>query len=102
MIEPQQMWARRCLDGKLEHFMLSRFGVQMCGVPSEEIVRVRLTPDDDGPFWCWYDYRERRITLVFGSLLLLSTCFTYGIDVAEKCGSGIRLRARAEAVEDTP
>lgn len=95
----KEQWCRRREDGKLECFMRSRAAVLACGAPKAEVVRVRLTPDEQGSLWCWHDAEKDEYCFVFDSLVKLSVCFTYGIEREEKRGLGTRLRVRAEVIE---
>lgn len=92
------LYCHRDADGGYDHFYSSAVAVTMCSVAADEVVRVRLVPDDEGTHWCWHDYENDEYSMVWPSFVQLDMCFTYGIEVEEKKNRGLRTRVRVEEV----
>lgn len=95
-----EMFCHRQPDGKYHYFYPSRGVVEMCSVPVDEIIHVRLLPDDDGTYWCWHDFKDDSYSMVYPAFVLLEMCFTYGIKVEEDRGRGKRARVRVEEIPE--
>lgn len=85
-------------EGAYRDFYASRMAVRACGVRAEEVVRVRLVPDDEGTHWCWHDYERDEYCMVWPSFTHLAMCFANGIDAEEERDRGVRTRVRVEEV----
>lgn len=83
-------------EGEYRDFYASRMAVHACGVPPEEVIRVRLLPDDAGTHWCWHDYERDEYCFVWPSITLLAMCFGNGMEAEEKRDRGMRTRVRVE------
>lgn len=56
--------------------------------------RVKLTPDSDGAYWTWHDFKRDTFLYTNQNKLGVDICFPYGPEAEEKRGRGKRIRVR--------
>lgn len=103
---PEQSWllfANLYPNGLLRHFYLSTLQVRMCG--NDPIVLVRLTLDENGPYWGWL-YSDHptngelagHLSMIYDDPRGVEICFPYGTESSERRGYGKVVRVRAEVI----
>jgi len=66
----------------------------ICG--HEITFKVKLTIDDEGTFWGWYDVEEDDIMFIHYHKDLVDMCFPYGAKAETDRGRGKIVRLKAE------
>lgn len=88
---------------RFRHFYPHPMGVSMCGADMSKVYRVRVEHDDNvsvrDRYWGWWDFKDGRWTLVYGSQIQLQVCFTYGHAIEEKSGRGRLLPVKVTPLE---
>ncbi len=94
-------------DGGLVHFYKHPMLVRMCGDSRgniqgepENLKRVRVTEDSEGPYWVWYSNEKSEFTIIYRNPVLRDVCFPDGPEAEERRGRGRRTRARVEILGD--
>jgi hypothetical protein len=81
------------------HFFAHPDIVRMNG-NSFPIHRVRLTTDETGALWSWWNAEKREHQFTWGFREAVEMCFPYGYRAAEERGLGKLVRVRVERIED--
>lgn len=59
---------------------------------SDPIVKVKVTPDENGEYWGYIITGEDKPIFIYPSIVLLKVCFAYGLEAAENSGDGKRIQ----------
>ncbi len=91
----QDMFAHETARGFEDLFRTHR-ATAMCG--EDGVLLVRVTQDDNGPYWGWWDAGQQEVCMIFRSQMILEVCFMYGSKAAEESGEGRVTRVRIERI----
>lgn len=69
-----------------------------CGNPKSAVRHVRISPDEKGLYWAWWDKAEGQLMFFYPELWMVSGCFPYGVRTAEEIGQGKAMRVRVEEI----
>lgn len=74
----------------------------LCGTctDSDPVVRVRVTPDDSGDHWSWWDTARGVFLFTNGHREGVEICFPYGTKVDEERGRGKVIRVRVDVLRE--
>lgn len=76
--------------------------VHFCTSSKQPVVRVRVTVDDAGDYWAWWEAKTQKPVHIYPKDFMVEMCFTYGTKEEEERGRGKVCRVRVEEVpEDT-
>jgi hypothetical protein len=85
--------------GHYKHFGINPVSAVLYGDKPEDIVEVNIRISDDqstpvnynsmiADYWGWYDYKDKKFSLIYPKRFLLEMCFPYGIAASERAGQG--------------
>lgn len=92
-----EMFAMR-RDGRIEHFYPSVVAVRMCG--PGPVVRVRVTEDNAGSHWAWWNAERGEHMFVYDWRGKVDMCFPYGPKAEEDLGRGKVVHVRVDVLRD--
>jgi len=93
------------LDGKKENkwwssIYPSKTLVRMCGnYPIHEVIVREVREGETSEYWAWWDNEDQEFMFIYPSKTQVNMCFTYGPEVKEKAGRGLRVNVIIELVE---
>jgi hypothetical protein len=104
-VTPEQtewlMWAVKIEgEGGFRNIFPSTVQVNMCLGRGESPTRVKVTLDENGPFFGWMSPKHVHPSMIYIRMLLLEICFPYGIDSAVAAGQGRVVRLRVESSDE--
>ena len=67
-----------------------------------EIVRVRVTLDENGELYGWHEYASDDVSMIYAQRAATEMCFAYGSRVEEERGRGKLVRLSAVVIEEAP
>jgi hypothetical protein len=94
---PAELFAMRRGE-RLAHFYPSATLVNMCGTGA--VVRVLLTPDDAGPYWCWWKNDKATMSMAWDAEVLFRMCSPDGFERAERNGEGKVIRVHVDVMRE--
>lgn len=105
----KRVWQLYAQDRRdhFEHFYPSATQVRMCG--TQPVFVVRVTKDDEGDYYAWYNSfhpanrsRKGNLSFVYRSPMLVEVCFTHGTAHEIRRGHGNVIRLRVEPICPAP
>jgi len=87
-------------DGYWWHLYPSKVALRMCSVPEEDMKRVRVSYDENGAYWGWWDAEKEHFTMIWPSRVQVEICFPYGSAAEERRGRGKLVQLKVEEIQE--